>query len=80
VSLKKFYDYNNQYISYLYNATGQKIQKTIKNIDSLSTTHYINGFPYFDHVLQFFPTPEGYVKNTPMLSGGYSFDYVYPVK
>ena len=45
-----------------------------------STTHYRNGFPYFDNVLQFFPTPEGYVKNTPMLSGGYSFDYVYPVK
>ncbi len=67
----------NQYISYLYNATGQKIQKTIKNQDSLSTTHYINGFPYFDHVLQFFPTPEGYVKNTPTMSGGYSFDYVY---
>jgi len=43
----------------------------------LSTTHYINGFQYFDHVLQFFPTPEGYVKNTPMMSGGYSFDYVY---
>ena len=43
----------------------------------MSTTHYINGFQYFDHVLQFFPTPEGYVKNTPMLSGGYSFDYVY---
>jgi RHS repeat-associated protein len=43
----------------------------------LSTTQYINGFQYFDNVLQFFPTPEGYVKNTPMLSGGYSFDYVY---
>ena len=67
----------NQYISYLYNATGVKIQKTIKNIDSLSTTHYINGFQYFDNVLQFFPTPEGYVKNTPTMSGGYSFDYVY---
>jgi len=67
----------NQYISYLYNATGQKIQKTIKNQDSLSTTHYINGFQYFDNVLQFFPTPEGYVKNTPTESGGYSFDYVY---
>ena len=67
----------NQYISYLYNATGEKIQKIIKNIDSLSTTHYINGFPYFDNVLQFFPTPEGYVKNTPTMSGGYSFDYVY---
>ena len=67
----------NQYISYLYNATGEKIQKIIKNTDSLSTTHYINGFQYFDHVLQFFPTPEGYVKNTPTESGGYSFDYVY---
>ena len=43
----------------------------------MSTTHYINGFQYFDNVLQFFPTPEGYVKNTPMMSGGYSFDYVY---
>jgi RHS repeat-associated protein len=43
----------------------------------LSTTHYINGFQYFDNVLQFFPTPEGYVKNTPTESGGYSFDYVY---
>ncbi len=43
----------------------------------MSTTHYINGFQYFDNVLQFFPTPEGYVKNTPTESGGYSFDYVY---
>jgi hypothetical protein len=45
--------------------------------DSLSTTRYLHGFQYYDNVLQFFHTPEGYVKNTPTDSGIPSFDYVY---
>src|SRR5690606_5371175 len=44
---------------------------------SLSTTRYIHGFQYYDNVLQFFHTPEGYVKNTPIQVGFFSFDYVY---
>gem|GEM_PF-3623927 len=52
----------------------------IRHLDSLSTTRYLHGFQYYDNVLQFFHTPEGYVKNTPTDNGEPSFDYVYPVK
>jgi len=53
------------------------LQKTVKHNDSISTTRYIHGFQYYDNVLQFFHTPEGYVKNTPTDNGIPSFDYVY---
>ncbi len=47
---------------------------------SLSSTRYINGFQYYNNVLQFFHSPEGYVKNTPDENGNPSFDYVYQYK
>jgi len=60
-----------------YISPGQKVQKLVKHLDSLSTTRYMSNFQYFDNVLQFFHTPEGYVKNTPTQVGFFSFDYVY---
>ena len=53
---------------------------TVKHNDSLSNTRYLHGFQYYDNVLQFFHTPEGYVKNTPTDNGDPSFDYVYQYK
>jgi len=47
---------------------------------ALAKTRYLHGFQYYDNVLQFFHTPEGYVKNTPDDNGAPSFDYVYQYK
>jgi RHS repeat-associated protein len=63
-------------ITYLYNATGQKVNKVVtekigtQNI--ITTTDYLNGYQYVNDVMQFFPHAEGYVKVT-----GTSYDYVY---
>ena len=54
--------------------------KIVKHNDSLSNTRYLHGFQYYDTVLQFFHTPEGYLKNTPDENGNPSFDYVYKYK
>lgn len=51
---------NGTYISYLYNATGQKIQKIVKGSDSI-VTDYLGGFQYYNGVLKNFPHAEGYV-------------------
>ena len=49
--------------SYIYDATGRKVRKVIR--DNLFTqnkvTDYAHGFQYLDHVIQHFPTAEGYV-------------------
>lgn len=79
--VKITFDGNSQkYIEYIYAATGEKLMKIVKHNDSLSNTRYIHGFQYYDNVLQFFHTPEGYVKNTPNDTGAPSFDYVYQYK
>lgn len=70
----------NKYIQYIYSAAGEKLMKTVKHDDSISHTRYVHGFQYYDNVLQFFHTPEGYVKNTPTETGDPSFDYVYQYK
>ena len=54
--------------------------KIVKHNDSLSNTRYLHGFQYYDTVLQFFHTPEGYVKNTPDENEHPSYDYVYQYK
>ncbi|WP_337968753.1 DUF6443 domain-containing protein [uncultured Flavobacterium sp.] len=52
-------------IEYFYNAAGQKIQKTVSETGKTAVvTDYLGGFQYKDNVLEFFPTAEGYVKNT----------------
>ena len=75
-----FENNSQKYIEYLYAATGEKQMKIVRHNDSISHTRYIHGFQYYDNVLQFFHTPEGYVKNTPDTEGNPSFDYVYQYK
>lgn len=63
-------------IAYTYDALGQKLKKVVSVTSpaSVTTTDYLDGFQYQGAVLQFFPTPEGYVKNT---SGVYSYVFNY---
>ncbi len=49
--------------SYIYDATGRKVRKVVRiHVLSQNTvTDYAHGFQYLDHVIQHFPTAEGYV-------------------
>jgi RHS repeat-associated protein len=62
-------------ISYVYSATGQKVEKMVTQGTTITTTNYLNGYLYKNAVLQFFPTVEGYVE-----PNGSSFKYVYQYK
>jgi RHS repeat-associated protein len=48
-------------INYIYNATGEKVQKIVTSGTSITSTDYLDGFQYANTVLQFFPHTEGYV-------------------
>jgi RHS repeat-associated protein len=63
-------------IVYFYTASGQKVQKVVTENATVTTTDYLGGYQYQNMVLQFFPTVEGYVKNTPV-SGTNSYSYVF---
>nr|WP_315143870.1 DUF6443 domain-containing protein [uncultured Flavobacterium sp.] len=77
-------------IEYIYNAVGQKLQKIVfdktASQNDIITTDYLGGFQYKSVVspvlgtypsrLQFFPTAEGYVKNT-VVSGANTYSYVF---
>jgi RHS repeat-associated protein len=64
-------------IEYLYNATGQKLQKIVRGSGvSPATTDYLGGYQYFNAALQFFPTAEGYVE--PITAS--TFNYIYQYK
>lgn len=47
-------------ITYLYNAAGQKLQKSVEGSDSI-TTEYLTGFQYHNEALNHFAHAEGYV-------------------
>ena len=68
-------------ITYLYNASGQKLSKTVLQAGAVTTTDYLGGFQYKNAVLQFFPHAEGYVNATEemVFMGGtsYRFNYVF---
>jgi RHS repeat-associated protein len=72
-------------IVYFYNASGQKVQKVVTENITVTTTDYLGGYQYIKKTasepveLQFFPTAEGYVKNTPV-SGINTYSYVYNYK
>lgn len=51
-------------IEYIYNAAGQKLSKIVTDTGTVTTTDYLDGFQYKNNSLEFFPTTEGYVKNT----------------
>ena len=62
-------------IEYLYDAIGTKLQKTVvDNNSSTSSSQYRKGFQYTDGALDFFPTAEGYVK---VLNSGNTQKYHY---
>ncbi len=67
---------------YFYNASGQKVQKVVTENITVTTTDYLGGYQYIKKTasepfeLQFFPTAEGYVKNTPV-SGTNTYRYVF---
>jgi RHS repeat-associated protein len=65
-------------ITYLYDALGQKIKKTVVDTGVTTTTDYLDGFQYINTALAFFPTSEGYVDvvsgSTP--SFNYAFNYL----
>ena len=63
-------------IVYFYNASGQKVQKVVTENATVTTTDYLGGYQYQNTVLQFLPTAEGYVKNTPV-SGTNTYSYVF---
>ncbi|CCB70045.1 Rhs family protein precursor [Flavobacterium branchiophilum FL-15] len=57
---------NSNYITYIYTASGQKVNKVVNEAGVITTTDYINGFQYKtlpsgDGGLVFFPHAEGYV-------------------
>ena len=63
-------------ISYIYNATGQKVQKVVVEPGKTTiTTDYLGGYQYSNNALKFFPTAEGYVEPV-----GSSYKYVYQYK
>lgn len=68
---------NGSKISYLYNATGQKVQKDVNNSSYIITTDYLDGFQYVNQALNFFPHAEGYVNVEGTNEDGYKFFYVY---
>lgn len=59
-------------ISYIYDATGIKLKKTVS---TGATTDYAGNFIYQDGDLQFFNTSEGYVE--PNTSNGFNYIYQY---
>ncbi|UII76265.1 DUF6443 domain-containing protein [Flagellimonas sp. HMM57] len=63
-------------ITYIYDDSGIKLQKTVTDGSSVTTTDYAGNYIYENGTLQFFNQPEGYI--TPNWNGGY--DYVYQYK
>ncbi|TAF60536.1 MAG: RHS repeat-associated core domain-containing protein, partial [Flavobacterium sp.] len=71
---------NNDKISYVYDGSGNKLEKNVSQGTTVITTKYLEGFQYKkvganSDVLQFFPTAEGYVKKVGTNSYGYVFNY-----
>jgi RHS repeat-associated protein len=67
-------------IVYIYNASGQKVQKIVNDITKPAvTTDYLGGYQYTTTsgitTLKFFPTVEGYVEVS-----GSSYKYIYQYK
>ncbi|WP_166923479.1 DUF6443 domain-containing protein [Flavobacterium poyangense] len=62
-------------ITYVYDALGTKLQKTVANKFEIRTTDYANGFQYNNDALQFLPQSEGYVFHNEGV-----FNYIYQYK
>ena len=73
--------FTNGQIEYLYDAAGAKLKKTVTTNEvapnsNITVTDYFGGYQYTNDVLEFFPTTEGYVKNT-VVSGVNKYNYVF---
>ena len=71
---------SDHHISYIYTATGQKLQKNVNDGQNTVITQYNGGFVYQQsgdgqNTLQFFPTEEGYV--TKDVNGDFAYIYQY---
>lgn len=70
-----------QYINYVYDVTGVKLQKTVTNSNPSAVTDYANGYLYervsagATPALKFFSHPEGYTSKNP--DGTFSYIYQY---
>ncbi|MFY0604496.1 MAG: hypothetical protein JXQ93_11130, partial [Flavobacteriaceae bacterium] len=64
-----------KFIEYVYDATGVKLEKKVREYSSLTTTQYAGNFIYEDNKLQFFNHAEGYVKHSS--TNGYEYVYQY---
>lgn len=62
-------------IEYLYDASGQKIEKIVTIGSTLTTTKYLGGFQYVNNVLKIFPHSEGYINKN-----GSAYTYVFNYK
>lgn len=77
----------NTKIEYVYNSSGEKIQKKVTQyncptcVAGTNTTNveYISGFQYKNGVLLFFPHSNGYVNNT-VVNGNNVYNYVFNYK
>ena len=83
-----FNDDQNTKISYLYNATGEKVSKTVTDGSVVTVTDYLDGFQYKNSVMQYFPHAEGFVRYTaPSVIGtkhygdiySYAYNYTDPL-
>ncbi|AXP79790.1 hypothetical protein CJ739_693 [Mariniflexile rhizosphaerae] len=64
-------------ISYIYNATGQKVSKVVAHNSTITKTDYMaGGFHYKDSYLKYFPHAEGYVSNT-IVNSNNVYNYVF---
>ncbi|MEX0275126.1 MAG: DUF6443 domain-containing protein [Flavobacteriaceae bacterium] len=62
-------------ISYVYDATGMKLEKEANDAGSTTTTSYAGNYIYENSTLRLFSHPEGYVE--PDGNGGYDYIYSY---
>ncbi|RZL07318.1 MAG: RHS repeat-associated core domain-containing protein, partial [Pedobacter sp.] len=66
-------------VEYTYDAGGTRMKKVITSGSTIETTDYLYGWQYKNSVLQFFPTSEGYVKNT-LVGTVNNYNYVFQYK
>jgi len=64
----------NDDITYIYDATGIKLQKLVTENSNTNTTDYAGNYIYKDGNLEFFSHPEGYVESD---VSGYNYVYQY---
>lgn len=63
-------------ITYIYDATGNKLEKRVaENGKSVKTTSYLGNYVYEDNVLQYIGNEEGRMRKSTSSTGGYAYDY-----